>query len=85
MKRFRRQVIFAVIALAAWQGVSALKLWPAYVFPTPAGVFESLAAGISDRSFLIGIAIMLLYIPLHLIRRASDRKQGIDTEMTPAL
>ena len=43
------------------------------------------AAGSGPTLFLIGIAIMLLYIPLHMMRRASDRKKGIDTEMTPAL
>ena len=43
------------------------------------------AAGSGPTLFLIGIAIMLIYIPLHMIRRASDRKKGIDTEMTPAL
>jgi sulfonate transport system permease protein len=59
MKRFSRQLIFAVVALAIWQGVAALKLWPAYVFPTPAGVADSLWAGFADQSFLIGIAVSM--------------------------
>jgi hypothetical protein len=35
--------------------------------------------------FLMGIAIMLVYIPLHQMRRMSDRKKGIDSDLTDAL
>jgi hypothetical protein len=35
--------------------------------------------------FLMGIAIMLIYIPLHQMRRMSDRKKGIDSDLTDAL
>ena len=59
MKRIRRQLIFAAGALAFWQMLAALKLWPAYVFPTPAGVAEALWAGYTDGSLVIGIAVSM--------------------------
>lgn len=59
MKRIRRQLIFAAGALACWQLLAVLKLWPPYVFPTPMGVAESLWAGYTDGSLMIGIAVSM--------------------------
>ncbi len=59
MKKTVNQVIFIAGLLAVWEGLALFKLWPPYVFPTPAGVLESLWAGFADHSFWIGIAVSL--------------------------
>jgi NitT/TauT family transport system permease protein len=59
MKRARRQLIFAAAMLVAWQAVAFLRIWPPYVFPTPAGVAESLRAGFADQSFWIAIGMSM--------------------------
>ena len=52
LNKIAKQFIFYAILLGLWQGVAALKFWPAYVFPTPASVFEALQNGFSDQFVL---------------------------------
>ncbi len=59
LNKFTKQLIFYAALIGIWQLVAALKLWPSYVFPTPAGVFDSLRAGFSDHTFAIGIGMTM--------------------------
>jgi NitT/TauT family transport system permease protein len=59
MKKNFRQLVFYVALVAVWQLISTLKIWPPYLFPSPASVLESLQAGFSDRTFLIGTGISM--------------------------
>ena len=54
-----RQVVFYSILLGLWQFFFNCKFWPSYLFPSPGMVWESLAAGVSDKSLLIGVGITL--------------------------
>ena len=54
-----RQVVFYVLLLGLWQALAAFKLWPPYLFPTPASVFEALRAGFADHSFWIAIGVTM--------------------------
>ncbi len=54
-----RQAVFYGLLLGLWQVLFQLRLWPQYLFPSPAQVWETLAAGFADRSFLIGIGISM--------------------------
>ena len=47
--------VFYLLLIGIWQGVAALRIWPPYLFPSPAGVFDSLVLGFQDNSFTIGI------------------------------
>lgn len=51
----RRLVVLAIL-LAIWELLHLARLWPDYLFPSPAGVAEALAARFADRSLIIGIA-----------------------------
>ena len=59
LRKIARQIGFYVVVLALWQSLALLKLWPPYVFPTPASVFEALRIGFSDHTFWIGIGVSL--------------------------
>jgi NitT/TauT family transport system permease protein len=58
------QIIFYSLILGFWQGVVMLEVWPEYLFPGPAQVFQSFWDGFSDKSFFIGIGISLKRILL---------------------
>lgn len=64
MKKSVNQLIFASGVLVLWEGLTLLKLWPPYVFPTPQGVAESLWAGFADHSIWIGIGVSLRRVAL---------------------
>jgi NitT/TauT family transport system permease protein len=53
------RVAFFALLLALWEGVVRLQLWPDYLFPGPAQVFDALRLGIEDRTFLYAIATSL--------------------------
>ena len=59
LRRFANQVIFYSLLLGVWAVVAKLKIWPPYLFPPPWSVAEALWAGITDHSFLIGIAVTM--------------------------
>jgi NitT/TauT family transport system permease protein len=59
MSKAIRQIAFYASLLGLWQVISALKLWPTYLFPTPATVYESLQAGFADQGLWIAIAVSL--------------------------
>jgi len=59
MKRTIRQLAFYLWLVAVWQILSDLKIWPPYLFPTPQSVLESVRAGFTDRSFLIGLGVSM--------------------------
>ncbi|HXM94910.1 MAG TPA: ABC transporter permease [Candidatus Dormibacteraeota bacterium] len=71
MNKIIKQLIFYCVLLGLWQTLVMLKLWPPYVFPTPAGVFESLRLGFADHTFSIGVGVtmkrMLLGYSLSMI------------------
>jgi NitT/TauT family transport system permease protein len=53
------RVAFFALLLALWEGVVRLQLWPDYLFPGPAQVFDALRLGIEDRTFLYAVATSL--------------------------
>ncbi len=57
VKKNVNQLIFAAGVLIVWEAVAFAKIWPAYSFPTPQGVAESMLDGFKDHSFWIGIGI----------------------------
>jgi NitT/TauT family transport system permease protein len=59
MKRFARHAIFYGGLWMIWVILARLKIWPPYVFPTPAGVYESLRGGFADHSFWIAIGVSM--------------------------
>lgn len=59
MFKIVRQIIFYAALIALWQLLFGLKIWPQYLFPSPQQVLETLKAGFTDKSFLIGIGISL--------------------------
>lgn len=59
MKQFFKQAIFYTVLMAVWVILAKAKVWPPYVFPTPAGVYDSLRAGFADHSFWIAIAVSM--------------------------
>lgn len=50
--------------LLIWWALAESRLWPPYLFPSPADVLDSLKAGWTDRTFSIGIAASLQRIAL---------------------
>ena len=59
MKKFMRHAIFYTVLIGIWALLAKLKVWPPYVFPSPQGVVESLAAGFPDHSFWIAIGVSM--------------------------
>ncbi len=57
--KIARHGIFYAGLIGIWSLLAVLKIWPPYVFPTPWGVWESLAAGFADHSFWIAIAVSM--------------------------
>jgi NitT/TauT family transport system permease protein len=53
---FARRVAFLVAVIGIWALLSRLRLWPEYLFPSPARVARALVLGFRSRSFLFGIA-----------------------------
>jgi NitT/TauT family transport system permease protein len=62
-----RKLIFYGLLLAAWAGLSSMRFWPPYLFPSPLGVLESLISGLADKSLLIGIGVSAQRIVLGYI------------------
>lgn len=54
-----RIAAFYALIFAGWQLLHGLKLWPSYLFPSPAQVAGTLVEGFADGSFLIGIGVSL--------------------------
>lgn len=59
MKNVTRQFIFYSVLLIIWTALAELKIWPAYIFPSPIEVAESLWAGFADNTFWVAIAVSL--------------------------
>ena len=59
MKKAGKHIAFYGALLLVWIVITKLKIWPPYVFPDPKGVFDSLYAGFSDKSFLIAIGVSM--------------------------
>jgi NitT/TauT family transport system permease protein len=59
MKKAARLVGFYAGLVILWQLLYRLKVWPPYVFPSPANVVEALRQGFADHSFWIGLAVSL--------------------------
>ncbi len=55
----RRRVIFFLLLLAAWEGLTRLGLWPEFVFPSPASVARTLYRGFANGTMLVAVAISL--------------------------
>ena len=59
LKKITRHAIFYAALIGIWALLAKLKVWPSYVFPSPASVLQSLRDGFADHSFWIGIAISM--------------------------
>jgi sulfonate transport system permease protein len=57
--RLTKLVIFYLILIGLWQGLTSLRFWPEYLFPSPFGVMRTLVAGFEDKTFIIGILISM--------------------------
>jgi NitT/TauT family transport system permease protein len=53
------QAAFLLALAGIWQLVAMSNYWPSYIFPSPAGVAESLYSGLGDGSFVIGVSASL--------------------------
>lgn len=56
-KSLGKQILFYLALLGLWQTVIMLRLWPHYIFPSPAQVVAALTEGLCNRTFLIAILI----------------------------
>jgi ABC-type nitrate/sulfonate/bicarbonate transport system permease component len=52
--RLQRFLFYAGL-FGLWAWLAYMKFWPAYLFPSPKGVFDTLRQGFADHSFQIGI------------------------------
>ena len=59
MYKIVRQIIFYALLIGLWQTLFSLKIWPPYLFPSPAQVSETLVEGFKNKTFLIGIGVSL--------------------------
>ena len=50
-----RQAVFYGLLYAAWQGFASMKMWPSYLFPSPAQVWETLCSIFRDGSLWSGV------------------------------
>lgn len=58
MRRARRAVFYALL-VGLWQALFALRLWPQYLFPSPAQVLAAIGAGLRDGSIVWAAAATL--------------------------
>ena len=54
-----KQLAFYAAILLLWEFLFSLRLWPRYLFPSPAQVWETLAEGFRNKTFLVAIGISL--------------------------
>lgn len=55
-RRWLLRVLFFAGLAAAWEVLARLQVWPEYLFPPLSGVLASIARGVADHTYLIGIA-----------------------------
>jgi len=55
MNSWTRKLIFFAALLAVWQAFVWIGLWPAFIFPSPLGVAQTLARGFQNGTFIVGI------------------------------
>lgn len=48
------QVLFFAGVLGIWQALTALGLWPEFIFPSPLGVVRTMLRGVQNGTLLIG-------------------------------
>ncbi len=51
--------VFLLLAVAGWEALFRLGLWPPYLFPSPSGVGRTLVRGFENSTFIIGIAVSM--------------------------
>ncbi len=54
-----RKIIFFALLLSAWQTLVWVGVAPAYIFPSPLGVLQTLARGFQRGTFTIGLLVSL--------------------------
>ncbi len=55
----RHRLVFFLLLLAGWEGLTRLGLWPEFIFPAPAAVARTLVGGFANGTMLVAIAISL--------------------------
>jgi len=64
MKRPLRLVLFYMGAVAFWELLVRLRLWPDYLLPSPLEVGRTLERGLANREILLAVAVSLRRILL---------------------
>jgi NitT/TauT family transport system permease protein len=54
-QRWLTRTVFFGGLIVAWEVLARMQIWPEYLFPPLSKVLASIAHGISDRSYLIGV------------------------------
>lgn len=57
--KIAKQLAFYALLACVWQFLFSLRIWPQYLFPSPAQVFATLVDGFKDKTLLVGIAISM--------------------------
>ncbi len=57
--KITRQIIFYALLYALWQFLFSLKIWPSYLFPSPAQVGETFVSIARDKTLLIAVLITM--------------------------
>ena len=57
--KIAKQIAFYALLILVWQFLFSLKIWPQYLFPSPAQVLQTLLDGFRNKTFLIGIFISM--------------------------
>ena len=55
MKRIFFSIVFFVVLIALWQGLTALGVWKPYLFPSPGGVLTYLETAVMDGTLFTAV------------------------------
>ena len=84
--RVLRLACFYAGLVILWQALYTLKVWPPYVFPSPANVLQALRQGFADHSFWIGLTVSMKRVLLgYLISVALGTALGLAMASSRAL
>lgn len=64
MRRRIEKILFFLCLLGIWQVLFSLRLWPPYLFPSPAAVVDALKLGLEDGSIITAVGISMKRILL---------------------
>ena len=59
LRKIVSQLVFYILLLGLWQAVVSARIWPEYLFPSPARVARSLLDGFADQHFFLAVAVSM--------------------------